>query len=295
MMRNQFKAGFLLPAGILRGIAISAALLCFAAVLLSGTVLASERPALKLSSNPRQGTVLTGMAPAGTRSITMDGRVIAVAADGRFLIGFDRDARSEAVLMLTGQDGTQSRFTLAVAPGSWRIERVNAPMRGGAASDEDYQRRRAGELARINAARATSTGATGWRQAFIWPVKARISGVFGSQRIYQGVPGSYHSGVDLAGGAGTIYAAPADGVVTLAASEPFTLEGRLLMIDHGMGLSSAFLHSQTLLVKEGDNVRQGQPIGTIGATGRASGPHLHWGMKWGSARIDPVTLVPPIR
>ena len=122
-------------------------------------------------------------------------------------------------------------------------------------------------------------------------MKARISGRFGSQRIYRGTPGSYHTGVDLAGGAGTIYVAPADGVVVLAASSPFTLEGNLLMIDHGMGLNSAFLHASKLLVKEGDVVRQGQPLGIIGSTGRATGPHLHWSMKWHDARIDPELLV----
>ena len=84
-------------------------------------------------------------------------------------------------------------------------------------------------------------------------------------------------------------------MVTLAASDEFTLEGHLLMIDHGMGLNSAFLHCSELLVKEGDVVKQGQPIGKVGMTGRASGPHLHWGMKWNSARIDPKLLIPAIR
>ena len=136
--------------------------------------------------------------------------------------------------------------------------------------------------------------ADGWRHRFIWPVKARISGLFGSQRIYRGTPGSYHSGLDLAGGAGTTYVAPADGVVVLAAREPFTLEGYLLIVDHGMGLSSAFLHSSELLVREGDEVRQGQTIGRIGATGRATGPHLHWGLTWRGARLDPLLFTGPM-
>src|SRR5690606_38828056 len=114
-------------------------------------------------------------------------------------------------------------------------------------------------LARIAAARTVETGSEGWRQGFVWPVTGRISGRFGAQRIYRGQPGSYHSGLDIAGGAGTTYTAPADGVVVLAAAEPFTLEGHLLIIDHGMGLNSAFLHSSELLVREGEAVRQGQP------------------------------------
>jgi murein DD-endopeptidase MepM/ murein hydrolase activator NlpD len=124
------------------------------------------------------------------------------------------------------------------------------------------------------------------------PVAGRISGLFGGQRIYNGTPGSYHSGMDIAATSGTVYVAPADGVVILAAADAFTLEGHLLIIDHGMGLNSAFLHSSELLVKEGDVVKQGQPIGKVGMTGRASGPHLHWGMKWNNARIDPKLLIP---
>ena len=135
----------------------------------------------------------------------------------------------------------------------------------------------------------------GWRQSFVWPVKGRLSGLFGSQRIYNGTPGSYHSGTDIATGeSGTPFAAPADGVVVLAADQPFTLEGRLLMIDHGMGLNSSFLHCSELLVKEGDRVRQGQVIGRIGATGRATGPHLHWSIKWGQARLDPILFTGPM-
>ncbi len=90
------------------------------------------------------------------------------------------------------------------------------------------------------------------------------------------------------GASGTPFVAPADGVVTLAAGSSFSLEGRLLMIDHGMGLNSAFLHASKLAVKAGDVVRQGQYIGNIGMTGRATGPHLHWSLKWRDARLDPL-------
>ena len=100
--------------------------------------------------------------------------------------------------------------------------------------------------------------------------------------------------MDVAGGAGAPVVAPADGVVTLAAASPFTLEGNLLIIDHGMGLDSAFLHLSKIHVKLGDVVKQGQLVGAIGATGRASGPHLHWGMKWNNERIDPQPLAGPM-
>ena len=159
---------------------------------------------------------------------------------------------------------------------------------------EEFRRIRAGELARIAAARARDTGAQGWRQDFVWPAVGRISGRFGSQRIYRGTPGSYHSGIDIAPGAGAPFVAPADGVVILAATAPFTLEGKLLMIDHGAGLNSAFLHCSELLVHEGEAVRQGQVVGRVGATGRATGPHLHWSLKWREARLDPILFAGPM-
>jgi biotin carboxyl carrier protein len=246
----------------------------------------------RLNGRARQGAALLGTAPDGLMMLMLDDRRIDVAPDGRFIIAFDRDAPPRARLFAEMYDDGLYEDFLDIAPGNWQIEKVDAPLLGGAATSEEFQQRRAAELEQIVAARARYTQSDGWRQSFIWPVKARISGRFGSQRIYRGTPASYHNGVDLAGGAGTTYVAPADGVVTLATDKPFTLEGNLLIIDHGMGLNSAFLHSQRLLVKNGDKVKQGQPLGTIGATGRASGPHLHWAMKWDQARIDPVTLLP---
>ncbi|HTM95243.1 MAG TPA: M23 family metallopeptidase [Croceibacterium sp.] len=254
---------------------------------------AGRPEALELRGVPRQGGIILGRLARGARALTLNGEDVAYDGEGRFIIAFDRDASEKAELELRFADGYTARRTLSVAPGAWRIEQVNANPTGGAATSEEFQARRAGELAQIAAARATTSQSDGWRQSFIWPVSGRISGVFGSQRVYRGQPGSYHSGLDIAGGAGAVYVAPADGVVTLAVTTPFTLEGNLLMIDHGMGLNSAFLHSQRLLVKAGDVVRQGQPLGIIGATGRVSGPHLHWSMKWNAARIDPLPLLPP--
>ena len=150
------------------------------------------------------------------------------------------------------------------------------------------------ELDAIWDARLKDTGSTGWTQDFIWPVTGRISGRFGSQRVYRGEPGSYHSGIDIAPGNGVPYVAPADGVVVLAV-EGYSLEGNLLIIDHGQGLNSAFLHSSRLYVKEGDRVRQGQHIGDVGSSGRATGPHLHWSLKWRNARLDPLLFTGPMR
>lgn len=240
-----------------------------------------------------QGGWVRGRAPAGTTRLTLGSTPIALGRDGRFFAGLDRDAPGQLRLTASSASGQILTRDLQIAARAWRIERVNVPLSGSVPS-ETFMAIRRPELAAIETARAVRSETGGWSQRFIWPVTGRISGRFGSQRIYQGVPGSYHSGVDIAtGGSGAPYVAPADGVVVLAAQKPFSVEGNLVILDHGMGLNSAFLHSSRLVVKEGDRVRQGQLIGYIGATGRASGPHLHWSLKWHDARLDPLLFLPP--
>lgn len=248
-----------------------------------------------LTGELTQGGWLRGTAPAGTSLLTLDGRTVPLAPDNAFFIAFDRDASAAATLTARFSDGRAVARPLTITPRAWKIEHINIARRPGGAS-EDFLRIRKPELARIEAARKIDSGSEGWRQKFVWPVKGRISGMFGSQRVYRGEPGAYHSGTDVTtGGVGAVFVAPAEGTVILAAETPFSLEGRLLMIDHGMGLNSAFLHCSQLLVKEGDRVRQGQPIGRIGATGRATGPHLHWSIKWGPTRLDPILFTGPMR
>lgn len=248
---------------------------------------------VRLNGKPVQGALLRGTAPAGVVALDLDGVTVPLASDGAFLLGFHRDAPSLGVLTVSLANGEVISEPLAVEPRSWRREFVAVAARGGVPSAA-YLARRQPELELIAAARSRSSDSNGWRQTFIWPATGRISGVFGSQRIYAGEPGSFHSGVDVAGATGTPVIAPADGVVILAAKTPFSLEGNLLMIDHGAGLNSAFLHLSSIDVKDGDAVRQGQQIGRIGSTGRATGAHLHWSMKWNDARIDPQLLVGPI-
>lgn len=246
------------------------------------------------SGEMTQGGWLRGTLPPGTVEARLDGKAFSFAADGSFFAAFDRDAGPTARLLAKVADGRAVERTVTVSPRAWDIEHVNVA-RTGSTPSAAFMKIREPELARIAAAREIRSDSQGWKQKFIWPATGRISGRFGSQRIYRGEPASYHSGLDVAGKTGTPFVAPADGVVTLAATSPFSLEGNLLMIDHGMGLNSAFLHCSEILVKEGDRVTQGQVIGRIGATGRATGPHLHWGMKWLDARIDPLLFTGPMK
>lgn len=239
-----------------------------------------------------QGGWIRGQAPGGTRSASLDGQPLVLDAQGQFFAAFDRDAAPAATLIARLADGREVRSPVAVGPRQWAIERVNVARAPGGATEAFLALRRP-ELARIAAARAVDHDVAGWRQAMVWPASGRISGRFGSQRVYQGEPAAYHSGLDIAPGAGAAYVAPADGVVVLAATSPFSLEGNLLIVDHGMGLNSAFLHSQSLAVREGQTVRQGQLLGYVGATGRATGPHLHWSLEWQGKRLDPLLFLPP--
>ena len=265
------------------------------AVLAQVPSFANQAPGFRLDGALVQGGLVRGVAPPGTQSLTLDGRPVPLAPDGRFLLGFDRDAPAASRLSARLADGREIVRDLAVARRAWRIEQLGMSRPTGGPTPE-YQRLRDGELARIAAARASGSSSMGWAQRFIWPARGRLSGVFGSQRIYRGgVPAAYHSGTDIAPGAGAIVVAPADGVVTLAPPPMFSLEGNLVILDHGMGLSSAFLHLASVSVRSGQTVRQGQPIGTVGATGRATGPHLHWGMVWNGARIDPQQVAGEMR
>ena len=240
-----------------------------------------------------QGGWLRGIAPAGTTALLIDGKPVPFASDGIFFVAFDRDAGPGAELVAQRGILPPLKRVLVIAPRAWQVERVNVSFHPPTMPDADFARIRKGELDQIGAARAMATDASGWRQDFAWPLKGAIRGRFGSQRIFRGIPGAYHSGLDIAGSQGTPYTAPADGVVVLAASAPFTLEGNLLIIDHGAGLTSAFLHSSRLAVKEGDRVGKGQVLGWVGMTGRATGPHLHWALKWRDARLDPLLFIAP--
>ena len=253
------------------------------------------RDIFALAGEVTQGGLLRGTAPTGTALLMLDGKPVRFAPDGRFLMAFDRDQGPNALIEARLADGRLLRLPLSVTPRAWDISSLPTLQRGTSPSPE-FQRIRGAEVAQIAAAKAMNADSQGWRQQFIWPATGRISTLFGSQRIYAGVPGSYHGGIDIAKYAngpaidGTPARSPADGVVVLATDHPFTLEGNLVLIDHGMGLISALMHLSKIEVVAGQHVRQGDEIGLIGATGRVTGPHLHWGLTWAGARLDPLLL-----
>lgn len=240
-----------------------------------------------------QGGLAIGQAPDDAVSVTLDGQAVPMDANRRFVIGFGRDAGPTATVAATFADGATIRQTLTIQKRQWDIQSIPG-LRRRPTSNPDYERIRAAEVARIVAAREKRNDSDGWQQRWLWPATGRISGVYGSQRILAGEPSAPHAGLDIAGPPGTPVVTPVDGVVVLAGGPQFSLEGNLVIIDHGMGVNSAFLHLSRVDVTEGQRVKRGQTIGAIGATGRVTGPHLHWAVAWGGVRLDPRLLLGPM-
>ncbi len=255
-------------------------------------VSASSGSASDLTGHFIQGGLLFGEVAPGTR-VTYHGRSLRVSPKGRFLIGLDRDAPLASVLEVGHPDGTRESHPLIIDAREYDIQRIDGlPPRKVDPDPEDLARIRA-EAALVQTARKRDDPRTDFAEGFIWPVTGRITGVYGSQRILNGNPRRPHYGVDIAAPTGTPVKAPADGVVSLVHPDMF-FSGGTLILDHGHGLSSSFLHLHRIRVREGQAVRQGSIIAEVGATGRVTGPHLDWRMNWFDQRIDPTLLVGPM-
>lgn len=254
-------------------------LLCAAGGLVGSAV----THALELDGPLVQGGVVVGKAAPGSE-VRLDGDPVPVDAEGRFLIGFDRDAPDSRVLSVDGE-----RHRLEIGRRDYDIQKIEgiAP-RIMSPSKEDLERIRR-EARLVSGARERYDMRADFAEGFRWPITGRISGVYGSQRFYNGEPSRPHYGVDVAAPTGAPVHAPAPGVVTLAEPDLF-YSGGTVIIDHGHGLSSSFLHLSKVLVVVGETVTPDTLIGEVGATGRATGPHLDWRMNWRDARVDPQLL-----
>ena len=245
--------------------------------------------ALDLAGEAIQGGLMFGSCAPGCR-VALDNTEILVSPDGRFVIGFDRDETGSRSLQVRDTDGSEQTMTLEVAARNYAIERVDGLPPKTVTPDPEALERIREEAAMVAAARARRDPLADYGSGFAWPAAGRISGVYGSQRILNGEPRRPHYGLDIAAPTGSPVYAPAGGVVTLAHDDMY-FSGGTLVLDHGQGLSSSFLHLSRLLVEAGTTVRQGDLIAEIGATGRASGPHLDWRMNWLDRRVDPQLLV----
>lgn len=244
---------------------------------------------LALQGNRVQGGIVVGRVDPGT-SIEMNGNRVRVSPDGWFLLGFGRDEKSNVEVKAVYPSGEVERQIVRIKPRQYQIQRIDGLAPGKVSPSAEDLKRIKRENALIGRARQRDDARTDFLESFAWPVTGQISGVFGSQRILNGEPKRPHYGVDIAAPKGTPVKAPAPGTVTLVHPDMF-YTGGTVNLDHGHGLTSIFTHLSKILVAEGQRVDKGQSLGEVGATGRATGPHLHWGMNWFKARIDPELLV----
>lgn len=227
------------------------------------------------------GGLVTVTLPAGARDFRVNGTAVPEAAPGVHLLGFGRDEAGTVRMTARAADGTLLATEIPLAPRTFNIQRLPALGTTDTPTPEWVKRREA-EIARTAAAKRAAAArpgdAEGWKEPFRMPLSGRITGVYGSQRIFGTLPRNPHWGLDIAAPTGTPVRAPASGIVRLAEG-PFLIEGNFVLLDHGAGLVSAYIHLATIRVQPGDAVRAGDILGTVGSTGRSTGPHLHWGLS----------------
>ncbi|MGY3264318.1 M23 family metallopeptidase [Lysobacter sp. HA35] len=255
----------------------------------SAPVTATSRMSVELPATASQGALAIGRAPANAH-VRFAGRDVRVAPDGHFALGIARDASGRMPVSIDVPGSLPETIGLQIVPRDWPIEHVNGVPPATVNPPPAIAARIEAEQARVAAVRTRDDERVDFLQRFQWPVQGRISGRFGNQRVYNGSAGAPHSGMDIAAATGTPVHAPAAGTITFADPDLY-LTGGTVVLDHGHGVSSNFLHLSRIDVHVGDRVAQGQVIGAVGSTGRATGPHLHWGMNWFDVRIDPLLLV----
>lgn len=255
-------------------------------------LLSAPLQALTLEGKYLQGGLLIGQIEPGGR-VKFDGEWVKVSKEGYFLLGFARDESLKHELVVSRQGQPDQTRQFHIAKRDYQIQRINGLPASKVTPSKSNLDRIKKEVVLVKQARSLNDDRSDFQNGFIWPATGVITGVYGSQRVLNGKPKRPHYGIDIAAPVGTTVVAPADGVVTLTHSDMF-YSGGTLIIDHGLQLSSSFLHLSKILVHEGQRVKQGDPIAEIGATGRVTGPHLDWRMNLRNARIDPQLLVPPM-
>ena len=260
-------------------------------LLLSGAAAANEAPAgLSWGGDFSQGGLIIGVAQPGI-TLKLGERGVPVAQDGRFVFGFGRDEPAVVSLTVSHRGGQSETLQLRIAPQTYDIQRIDGLPPAQVTPPPAVLERIRRENAQIAAVRQRNTPRQDFLQDWIWPARGPVSGVYGSQRILNGEPRTPHFGLDIAAPTGSPVVAPASGEVVLAEKDIY-FTGGTIIIDHGMGINSAYSHLQSVTVKVGQQVKQGQQIGTVGATGRATGPHLDWRLNWFDVRLDPRRLLP---
>ena len=247
-----------------------------------------EQIDVALNGKFTQGALLRGQAPAGAK-VTLNGETVQTNKDGKFVVGFEREAPLQQTLVVKLDNGQKWQRDITLEKREYNIQRIDGLEQKMVSPPAEVTARIKQDNINVANARSGNTDLDALFTRFEWPAKGVISGVYGSQRILNGVPKWPHYGLDIANETGTPVYAPVDGVVTMA--NDLYYSGNTLILDHGMRVFSTFLHMDTITVEVGETVKQGEQIGTIGSTGRSTGPHLDWRINLGKTRLDPQTII----
>jgi len=265
--------------------------------VLAGAAFAAAAPSIvraqgagvSVASDAPQGGLIIGDVGPGAQ-VSVDGKPVRVQ-DGRFCFGFGRDAAKPAEVRIRYDGGREITRMVAPQKRNFVIQRIDGLPEQYVSPPPEILERIKRDAYAVGEARATDTDHMWFASKFIWPADGPISSIYGSQRILNGQPREPHYGVDVAAPEGSPIVAPVGGIVTLA--EELYLSGNTMLLDHGHGVSTSYLHMSRMDVKVGDRVDQGQGIGLVGKTGRVTGPHLCWRLNWFQTRLDVALLSPP--
>ena len=258
-------------------------LLLFLAIIFSTNAIAVE-----FNGKFLQGHFIIGITNPSAK-IIVDKKEVRVSKDGYFVFGIDRDRKFDVTITKVF-DGKKEKFIKKVLKRKYNIQRIDGLEESKVTPPEEVYQRIKSENNKIGEARAINSDLTFFKDQFIIPVKGIISGVYGSQRILNGKPKWPHYGIDIAAKQGTMIKSSGSGIVTLAEDDLYYTGGTIIM-DHGHGISTIYSHLEKVLVSVGDIINQGDIIGTVGSTGRSTGPHLDFRINWFQTRLDPMSVI----
>ncbi|WP_138380811.1 M23 family metallopeptidase [Luteithermobacter gelatinilyticus] len=266
--------------------------LCLVWLFFAGAVNAATeaiRPEFRVPSPLVQGGFYVGKAPAGSEVI-FKGKKLRLTPAGYFPFGLNWKEGSTVTFTVIPPDGERREYRFPVQEHKYDVSVIDGLPPKMVTPPPEVRQRIANDAARVREARSVLSDLTDFGRKMIWPVKGRVSGHFGNHRILNGTPKSPHTGMDIAAPKGTPVVAPLGGIVIMVADLYYT--GNTVIIDHGYGVSTVYCHLDSVAVRERQKIGQGDPLGTVGMTGRATGPHLHWGMNWEGERLNPELSLP---
>ena len=244
--------------------------------------------AIEFIGNFSQGNFILGKTEPNSK-IIVNKTEVRVSSDGYFVFGIDRDRKYDLVITKIS-NGKKEKIIKKILKRKYKIQRIDGLPENKVTPPESVYKRIKTENNKIGEARAINSELNFFKDKFIMPVEGIITGVYGSQRILNGKPKWPHYGIDIAAKKGTMIKSSASGVVTMAEDDLYYTGGTIIM-DHGHGISTIYSHLENVMVSVGDKINQGDIIGTVGSTGRSTGPHLDFRVNWFQTRLDPMSLL----